>query len=176
MAAYVLGLIVGALGLAAVVLFARTVVPTAPTAVCAGTLLAILALSFLPDRVAPRGSRWRVPQQWSRFGERKYAFLFGVSLGNGLATAQTTVGYLVVYAVAMTEVNPAPIVGEMFAFALGRAVPTLYAGYMSAARSAPPGLGRLGIRKRWAVIVVWTERLGIAALLLVVSGSGGLGH
>lgn len=131
---HVAGLFAGALvtGLFLYGLF--TLVPDPPSWVFAGlaALLALVVAGVIP--VDLEGSRWRVPQSWSRFGRYGYPAAFGVALGAGWATRLSSPGAYLLFAWAVVAPEWAWVWPVFVAFAAGRAVPFLVVSLISAKR------------------------------------------
>jgi hypothetical protein len=74
----------------------------------------------------PAGSPWRVPASWQRLGHVQFAALFGFSLGLGVATSLSSVGFVVLVLLAATssDLGHAAIIGV--GFAIGRLAPFLW--------------------------------------------------
>jgi hypothetical protein len=164
--AYIFGLMAGGVAFALLLWIIQKQIPSVPRVVVIVGLFVVSILRLLPDRLAPGGSRWRVPQKWTWFGDVTYAFVFGFCLGNGLLTAETTVGYFSIFVFALTDVGLWPIVLGMLSFALGRAAPTAYAFHFAMRTSRPPKGERLTIGRSLTGLATFLERGALAALLV----------
>ena len=125
LAVHVLGLFAGALAVAAL-LYAAGELGAHPPLWTVGLLAAGLAL--VAARVVPvtlGGSRWRVPQEWARFGDVGYAGAFGVALGTGVATRIGSPATFAVLAWGLAAPEWGLVWPGFAAFAAGRAVPFL---------------------------------------------------
>jgi hypothetical protein len=121
--AHVLGLPAGAMGAAFVWTAVGTVVPDLP-----GWPLAVLAagLALITSPLVSlqlRGSPWRIPREWSRFGDVAYAGIFGVALGTGMATALASPGLYLLVAWGVVAGSWHLVWPVFLAFAVGRALP-----------------------------------------------------
>lgn len=125
LAVHVLGVFTGALAVAAL-LFAAGELTLRPPLWIVGALavgLALVAARVLP--VSLSGSRWRVPQEWARFGPVGYAGAFGVALGTGVATRIGSPAMYAVLAWGLAAPQWSLVWPAFAAFAAGRAVPFL---------------------------------------------------
>lgn len=125
LAVHVLGLFAGAIAVGALLFAAGELVLHPPlwTVGVVAAALALVAARLVP--VPLGGSRWRVPQEWARFGPVGYAGAFGVALGTGVATriGSPATYALLAWGVAAPEWG---LVWPGFAvFAAGRAAPFL---------------------------------------------------
>jgi hypothetical protein len=74
----------------------------------------------------PTGSPWRVPASWQRWGHTPFAALFGFSLGLGIATSLSSVGFVVLVVRAAMSSDPVNAAMIGVGFAIGRLVPFLW--------------------------------------------------
>jgi cytochrome c biogenesis protein CcdA len=84
-------------------------------------VLALMAVRLLP--VELEGSPWRVPREWANWGRVWYGWIFGASLGTGLATKLTSPALYGLFAWGVVGDSYGQIWPAFAAFALGRAVP-----------------------------------------------------
>lgn len=131
---HVVGLFVGALGMAVVLYTVFLIVPHPPrwafAAVAAA--LALVAAGLVPVELA--GSPWRVPQSWTRLGGYGYPAAFGVALGVGLATRLSSPGMYALVAWATVVPGWTGIWPVFAGYAAGRALPFLVVAVLSARR------------------------------------------
>jgi hypothetical protein len=106
-------------------------------------------------------SRWRVPREWGDYGRYPYAILFGLSLGAGVLTATSSVGFYVVACWLLSAPAAAAFVVAV-AFALARAVMPIAvavdSGGLSARSCAADRLA--SVSGRWTTPV---ERIALIA-------------
>ncbi len=120
--AYPIGLLAGGLAMGAALRLLGSLVPGAlplwPLAVVA-VALALIAVRVIPIQL--RGSLWRVPQSWYRFGAVSYALGFGVTMGTGVMTALSSPGYYLLLIWGLIAGGWATVLSVFAAFAVGRA-------------------------------------------------------
>lgn len=160
---YCTGLFIGAEMVAAVLLLVTSVVEARPDSALAAICAVLFLVRLLPPDRSPVGNQWRVPQDWARYGPNGYSFLFGLTLGTGVLTALTTVGYFSVYVLVISDVNPIYLFLALGAFALGRMLPICLLVVRGLRLHVPPPAERLGLRG-WAACFAWAERFLLAAL------------
>jgi cytochrome c biogenesis protein CcdA len=105
----------------------------------------LLALALVAVRLVPvelEGSPWRVPREWANWGRVWYGWIFGASLGTGLATKLTSPALYGLFAWGVTADSYGQLWPAFAAFALGRAVPFAVLGLTAYRRARGLDLDR----------------------------------
>jgi cytochrome c biogenesis protein CcdA len=103
-------------------------------------VLAVVAVRLLP--VELEGSPWRVPREWANWGRVWYGWIFGASLGTGLATKLTSPVLYGLFAWGVVGDSYARICPAFAAFAVGRAIPFAVLGVAAYRRARGLDLDR----------------------------------
>ena len=127
-------------------------------AVCLSAAALLVVEALLPLRVP--GSSWMVPREWARFGTTRYAALFGLALGTGVATALPSPALYALLAAVEAAPRWWQAVALMLTFGAARAAMAPLLTARSARRGVHPSLGLDRLRDSMA-------RLGIVEIALL---------
>jgi hypothetical protein len=122
-ATHVVGLLIGAIGIAWIWWQVGGLVARPPLWAL-GVLALVLALTVV--RVLPlhlEGSPWRVPRSWGALGHAGYSGVFGAALGTGLATALASPALYLLIAWGIAAPSWSAVWPIFLAFGIGRAAP-----------------------------------------------------